>query len=62
MEDKPGLSREVLDHVRKHDYDGQGKSQAQEARDSMFIVAYAVLGAGIVLGVIVGILIIQRIS
>ena len=37
--DKVPVSDEVLDHIIEHDYDGQGKSRAQEARDTVSMLA-----------------------
>lgn len=53
------MSDEVMDHVRRYDYDGQGKGFAQETTDSMWIVAFAVLGFGIVM-VFVAVLVIIK--
>lgn len=36
-------SREVLDHIREHDYDGQGKSFWKESADSTFLVGAFVM-------------------
>jgi len=54
------VSEEVLDHIRRTDYDGQGKSQAQEAADSMYVVAWGMLSIGVMLLIIIGIVLATR--
>lgn len=54
-EEKTPVSEEVLEHIRKHDYDGQGRSQLADGYDSsdaIGIVVLLIIVGGIALGLL----------
>lgn len=53
--DSTPVSREVMEHMRRHDYDGQGKSEWDEVEGSMAIIAYGVVVIGLIILIVIGV-------
>lgn len=49
------VSHEVMEHMRRHDYDGQGKSEWDEVEGSMAIIAYGVVVIGLIILIVIGV-------